>query len=88
MPGRPISTALLVSLLAAATAAQDPHSHHGATEMLGTVHFPVSCAEEVRPEFTRAVALLHSFGYEESRNAFADVARRDPACGIASWDSR
>ena len=85
MPGRPISTALLVTLLAAATAAQDPHSHHGATEMLGTVHFPVSCAEEVRPEFTRAVALLHSFGYEESRNAFADVARRDPACGIASW---
>ncbi|HEX7254052.1 MAG TPA: hypothetical protein VF376_14320 [Thermoanaerobaculia bacterium] len=70
--------------LAVVAAGQEVHSHHG-DETLGTVHFPVSCAEPVRAEFTRAVALLHSFGYEESRNAFADVARRDPACGMAGW---
>ena len=79
-----ILPALLTSLAAAVAAAQEPHSHHG-EEMLGTVHFPVSCAEDVRPEFTRGVALLHSFGYEESRNAFAEVSRRDIACGMASW---
>ena len=33
----------------------------------------------------RAVALLHSFGYEEARRAFEDVAGRDPRCGMAHW---
>src|SRR5262249_27212807 len=85
MTGRRFGIALLSSLFALATAGQEAHSHHGEEETLGTVHFPVSCAEPVRAEFTRAVALLHSFGYEESRNAFAEVARRDPECGMASW---
>jgi len=85
MTGRRIGIALLSFLFALAAAGQEAHSHHGEEETLGTVHFPVSCAEPVRAEFTRAVALLHSFGYEESRNAFAEVARRDPECGMASW---
>jgi hypothetical protein len=68
--------------------AQEDHSHHthgGAAESLGTVHFPVSCKADLQPAFTRAVALLHSFGYEESRNAFAAVAEKDPECGMAQW---
>ncbi|MEP7132950.1 MAG: hypothetical protein ABI914_07280 [Acidobacteriota bacterium] len=66
--------------------AQEDHSHHhGGPESLGTVHFSVSCKPEVQPAFTRAVALLHSFGYEESRTAFAAVSERDPACGMAQW---
>src|SRR5262249_35166225 len=36
-------------------------------------------------EFTRAVALLHSFGYEESRRSFEAVAARDPECAMAYW---
>src|SRR6185295_5686936 len=39
----------------------------------------------VDAEFTRAVALLHSFGYEESRRAFEAVAAKDSSCGMASW---
>jgi tetratricopeptide (TPR) repeat protein len=31
------------------------------------------------------VALLHSFGYEDAREAFAAVAAQDPECGIAHW---
>src|SRR5438477_331100 len=31
------------------------------------------------------VALLHSFGYEESRLAFHDAAKADPACSMAYW---
>src|SRR5262249_22498171 len=50
----------------------------------GTVHFPTSC-RGVDAEFTRAVALLHSFGYEESRRAFESVASKDPSCGMAWW---
>ncbi len=76
---------LFGALLAPAALAQEEHHHDGEAEGLGTVHFPVSCKPDVQAAFTRAVALLHSFGYEEARNAFADVAERDPACGMAQW---
>jgi tetratricopeptide (TPR) repeat protein len=61
------------------------HEHdHGATEALGTVHFPTSC-RNVDARFTRAVALLHSFGYEEARRAFDAVIATDPSCAMAYW---
>src|SRR6478672_11887185 len=82
----------ILVLLGAASArvyglVQETHVHgdaHG-DEQLGTVRFPTSCAEAAAPDFTRAVALLHSFGYEESRLAFQEVAEKDPACGMAQW---
>ena len=68
--------AAAAALLAAPSLAQQEHAHtHGAAEALGTVNFPTSCKPEVAADFTRAIALLHSFGYEESRRAFEDVAR-------------
>ncbi len=73
-------------LLAGPATAQHEHLQpQGSTEALGTVDFPSSCRPEVAAAFTRAVALLHSFGYEEARKGFEDVARRDPQCGIADW---
>ena len=75
----------LAVLPAAASQAQEEQHHHGDVETLGTVHFPVSCKPDVQPAFTRAMALLHSFGYGEARSAFAGVAERDPACGMAHW---
>jgi tetratricopeptide (TPR) repeat protein len=72
-------------LLASPARAQAPEDHSHAHESLGRVHFPTTCQAEVQPAFDRAVALLHSFGYEEARHAFTDVARRDPACGMAHW---
>ena len=51
----------------------------------GTVDFKVSCAPEVRSEFIRGVALLHSFFYEEARRIFTEVAARDPNCAMAHW---
>jgi hypothetical protein len=41
----------------------------------GTVDFPVSCTPAVQAEFTRGVALLHSFFYEEARR-FSPTSRR------------
>jgi tetratricopeptide (TPR) repeat protein len=76
---------LLALLFSATPALPQEHSHsHGEEDSLGTVHFPTSC-RGVDREFTRAVALLHSFGYEESRRAFEEVAKKDPACGMAYW---
>ena len=39
----------------------------------------------MRPEFTRGVALLHSFFYEEARRIFTSVAEQDPNCAMAQW---
>ena len=80
-----VASLLFSALLAPAAPAQEEHHHHDKGETLGEVHFPVSCKPEVQPAFTRAVALLHSFGYEDSRNAFAGVAAQDPECGMAQW---
>jgi tetratricopeptide (TPR) repeat protein len=51
----------------------------------GKVEFPVSCAPSVESEFSRGVALLHSFFYEEARRVFTSVAERDPKCAMAQW---
>src|SRR5574338_671835 len=69
----------------------DAHDHdaharnaHASIESLGTVHFSTSC-RDVEREFTRGVALLHSFGYDEARRAFEDVAAKDAVCAMAYW---
>src|ERR1017187_8067237 len=64
-------------------AADDEHHSHPAPERLGTVTFPTSCQAAVKPAFVRALALLHSFAYDASEQAFRDVAGRDPGCAIA-----
>jgi tetratricopeptide (TPR) repeat protein len=51
----------------------------------GKVEFPVSCMPAVQSEFSRGVALLHSFFYEEARRVFTSVAERDPKCAMAQW---
>ncbi|MDQ3200445.1 MAG: hypothetical protein M3Q46_14890, partial [Verrucomicrobiota bacterium] len=51
----------------------------------GKVDFAISCSAQVKPEFERAVALLHSFFYEEARRIFTAVAEEDPSCAMAQW---
>lgn len=79
--------AVVVALWGAPGAAQEHEHHHehAVPEKLGVVHFPVTCREEVRADFERGVALLHSFGYPLAARAFDDVAARDAACGMARW---
>lgn len=51
----------------------------------GTIHLEVSCVPEVREEFETAVALLHSFFYDEARRRFEAIAKKDPDCAMAWW---
>jgi tetratricopeptide (TPR) repeat protein len=51
----------------------------------GEIHFPVSCAPGLEEKFSRGVALLHSFFYEEARRIFTEVAEDDPKCAMAQW---
>jgi tetratricopeptide (TPR) repeat protein len=71
--------------LAGAAEAQEEQHHHGVPERLGAVHFEMSCAPTVAPAFNRAVALLHSFAYDDADKGFADVLSRDPGCSVAHW---
>jgi tetratricopeptide (TPR) repeat protein len=71
-------------LWASQAVAQETHDHP-VPEKLGKVSFPVSCKAAVQPEFERAVALLHSFAYSAAREAFQNVAERDPQCAMAHW---
>jgi tetratricopeptide (TPR) repeat protein len=52
---------------------------------LGVVSFETSCPETIRREFDVAMALLHSFEYDESEKAFAAIISREPTCAMAYW---
>jgi hypothetical protein len=66
--------------------AQHEHEHPaGDPSKLGKVNFPISCDPAVQPQFSSAVAMLHSFWYEKASDTFARVAEKDPACGMAYW---
>lgn len=51
----------------------------------GELKFSLSCNYETRANFDLAVALLHSFQYNESEKAFVKVIDADPNCPMAYW---
>src|SRR6266851_3603358 len=51
----------------------------------GKVHFPISCSADAQQRFDRALAVLHSFWYEEAAKQFTAVAAADPGCAMAQW---
>lgn len=61
------------------------HQHSLTDEEVGSVHFATSCAKTVAASFNRAVALLHSFQYEQTRQAFTEISVQDPKCAMAEW---
>ncbi len=78
--------ALLCLLIAPRIAAQDEeHHHHDDGERLGSVTFPTSCSPDVQKSFERAVALMHSFQYQQASEGFDDVAAKDKHCAMARW---
>lgn len=82
-----ISTVLLVGTCAAfSPPAVAQHEHPaGDPGKLGKVSFPVSCDPSLQAQFNSAVAMLHSFWYEKASDTFADIAAKDPRCGMAHW---
>jgi tetratricopeptide repeat protein len=68
-----------------AGSAQAPEAHDHGSGRLGKVSFPVSCAPEAERRFERAMAVLHSFWWEEGDAAFNRVLQADPKCAMAYW---
>src|SRR2546423_6849711 len=54
-------------------------------EQLGNVSFSNSCQPAAQKDFTRGVALLHSFAFRDAGNAFRETLASDPDCAIAGW---
>jgi tetratricopeptide (TPR) repeat protein len=79
-----VPLALIIAVPAIAADAEHHHDHP-APERLGAVTFATSCNPAVKPAFDRALALLHSFAYTVSEQAFHDVSARDPGCAMAHW---
>lgn len=79
------STALVLALSLTPAAADDGPHAHAAHGKVGTVKFPTSCSPAVQPRFERAVAMLHSFWYDQAELAFTQLAQQEPDCALAHW---
>ena len=77
------AAAVLVAFASAPAFGHDEPQQNQAR--LGQVLFKTSCTPEAQKEFERALAMLHSFWFPETVNAFAAIPRTDPQCAIAYW---
>jgi tetratricopeptide (TPR) repeat protein len=57
----------------------------GDLRKVGSVSFPISCGKPLQKDFDDAVALLHSFFYDEARRRFVALTEKAPDCAIAQW---
>jgi tetratricopeptide (TPR) repeat protein len=52
---------------------------------LGVIDFPTSGNAAAQPLFIKGVLLLHSFEYDDAREAFVAAEKADPAFAMAYW---
>lgn len=73
-----ISISILALLLLVATGS-------GQTHDLGTVTFPTSGSPEAQNHFLQGVLFLHSFEYDDARDAFLAAQEAEPGFAMAYW---
>ena len=54
-------------------------------EQLGTIDFPTSGSPAAQPHFIKGVLLMHSFEYDDARQAFIEAQQTDPGFAMAYW---
>jgi hypothetical protein len=54
-------------------------------KQFGTVEFITSCSPKIKKDFDLAIALLHSFEYDEAEKVFAKIIDKEPECAMAYW---
>ena len=82
---RSAAIALASTLMLITPAPAQEHAHSAASEKLGTVHFATTCNAPAQREFSRAVALLHSFEFSRAIDGFHRTLQADPTCTMAYW---
>jgi len=81
-----VALPLLCIALSAPAASHDSSKHAGTNlSRLGKVEFKVECTSAVEQDFNRAMALYHSFAWDDAMKAFDGIAKADPRCGMAHW---
>src|SRR4029079_12463653 len=55
------------------------------SQELGAIDFPTSGSPAAQPLFIKGVLLLHSFEYDDAREAFVEAEKADPAFAMAYW---
>jgi tetratricopeptide (TPR) repeat protein len=75
MKHRAALLALLALCVAAPARSQD----------LGTIDFPTSGSPAAQPHFIKGVLLMHSFEYDDAREAFVEAQKADPGFAMAYW---
>ncbi len=56
-----------------------------AQDELGKIDFPTSGAAAAQPAFLKGVLLLHSFEYDDAKEAFQEAQKADPGFAMAYW---
>src|SRR5215207_1642335 len=74
-----LRAALLAAVLAVATSTATP------SQELGVIDFPTSGSTAAQPLFIKGVLLMHSFEYDDAREAFVEAQKADPAFAMAYW---
>ena len=80
-----IRTSFAIAATAAGLSLAQPAFGQADDKKLGKVNFETSCKPEAQKHFNRAMLYQHSFWYRASQQAFEDVLKADPECGIAYW---
>lgn len=52
---------------------------------LGKIDFPTSGSAAAQPDFLKGVLLMHSFEYDDAREAFLAAQQADPSFAMAYW---
>jgi tetratricopeptide (TPR) repeat protein len=52
---------------------------------LGVIDFPTSGSAAAQPLFIKGVLLMHSFEYDDAREAFVEAQKADPGFAMAYW---
>ncbi|MBY0496234.1 MAG: hypothetical protein K2Y23_18665 [Cyanobacteria bacterium] len=52
---------------------------------LGSIDFPTSGSAAAQPLFLKGVLLMHSFEYDDAREAFVEAQKADPGFAMAYW---
>ena len=52
---------------------------------LGTIDFPTSGSAAAQPPFLKGVLLMHSFEYDDAKEAFQEAQKADPNFAMAYW---
>ncbi len=76
---------LALASIVVAPSLRAQHAHGRSAEQLGHVVFPTSCSAGAQREFERAMALLHSFWWEQGLAAFQAVVAADSSCAMGYW---